>query len=69
MSEKQREKERLRESAALVMGTAFVTLLVIEESEGFEPRGAPGSQGACFMTAGTLISSVAQLLSRSVGDV
>lgn len=53
----------------LVAVTAFCPPLVIEESEGFEPRGAQGSQGACFMTAGTLILSVAQFLSGSVGDV
>lgn len=67
MREKQRENERWQESVVLVMGTAFFTLLVIEESEGFEPRGAQGSQGACFMTAGTLILSIAQFLSGSVG--
>lgn len=53
----------------LVAVTAFCTLLVIEESEGFEPRGAQGSQGACFMTAGTLILAVVLFLSGSVGDV
>lgn len=53
----------------LVAVTGVCTLLVIEESEGFEPCSAPGSQGACFMTAGTLILSVAQFLSGSVGDV
>lgn len=49
--------------------TAFSTQMVIEESEGFEPCGAQGSQGACFMTAGTLILSVAQFLSGSVREV
>lgn len=62
-------RERQRGRAVLVALTVFCTLLVIEESEGFEPRGAQGSQGACFMTAGTLILSVAQFLSGSVGDV
>lgn len=50
-------------------GTVFLPPLVIEESEGFEPRGAHSSQGACFMTAGTLIPSIAQFLSGSAGDV
>lgn len=49
--------------------TAFCTPLAIEESEGFEPRSAQGSQGACFMTAGTLIPSTAQFFSGSVGNV
>ena len=53
----------------LVAVNAFCTLLVIEESKGFEPRRAQDSQGACFMTAGTLILSVAQFLSGSVEDV
>lgn len=69
MRERQREKETWGGRAVLVAVTAFCTLLVIEESEGFEPRGAQGSQGACFMTAGTLIPSVAQFLSGSVRDV
>lgn len=51
------------------MLVAFSSLLVIEESEGFEPCGARGSPGACFMTAGTLILSHSQFLSGSVGDV
>lgn len=50
----------------LYVAVAFCTLLVIEESEGFEPRGAQGSRGACFTTAGTLIPSVALFLSGSV---
>lgn len=49
--------------------TAFCAEMVIEESEGFEPCGAQGSQGACFMTAGTLILSDAQFLSGSVREV
>lgn len=69
MSERQREKETWEGSAAAAAATACCTLLVIEESEGFEPRGAQGSQGACFMTAGTLIPSVVPFLSGSVGDV
>lgn len=69
MRERQREEERRGERAVLVAVIAFCTLLVIEESEGFEPCGAWGSQGACFMTAGTLILSVAQFLSGSVRDV
>lgn len=60
-------RERKRDGERVV--TAFCTLLVIEESEGFEPRGEQGSQGACFMTEGTLIPSVAQFLSGSVKDV
>lgn len=69
MRERQREKETWGGWAVLVAVTAFCTLLVNEESEGFEPCGAPGSQGACFMTAGTLISSIARFLSGSVGYV
>lgn len=61
--------ERWGERAALVAELEFCTPLVIEESEGFEPCGARGSRGACFMTAGTLILPVAQFLSGSVGDV
>lgn len=69
MREKEREKERWEESVVSVMGTAFFTGPVIEEFEGFEPCGAQGSQGACFMTAGTLILSITQFFSGSVGDV
>lgn len=70
MKEKQRgEEERRGERAVSAVLTGFCAPLVIEESEGFEPCGAPGSQGACFMTAGTLILSVARFLSGSVGDV
>lgn len=61
--------ERWGERAALVAELEFCALLVIEESEGFEPCGAHGSRSACFMTAGTLILPVAQFLSGSVGDV
>jgi len=53
----------------LVALTVICTLLVMEESEGLEPRGAQGSQGACFMTAGALIPPIAQFLSGSVEDV
>lgn len=52
--ERRREDDDDGKRRALVALTTICALLVIESSEGFEPRGAPGSQGACFATAGVL---------------
>lgn len=66
---REREKGRWWGRVLLVAATPFCTQMVIEESEGFEPRGEQGSQGACFVTAGTLILPVGQFLSGSIRDV